>query len=144
MVKQAGDKDSKKVALLTGTGIYGQLINCTGLCLLGVDSMDYPIIDYLNAATGWDLSADEYFKTGRRIQALRKAFNIREGLKPADTKLHHRALGRPAQTAGPLKGKSVDIESLEAIYYRNLGFDTATGGPTPQTLQELEIEELFA
>lgn len=144
MVKQAGDKDSKKVALLTGTGIYGQLINCTGLCLLAVDSMDYPIIDYLNAATGWDLSADEYFKTGRRIQALRKAFNIREGLKPEDTKLHHRALGRPAQTAGPLKGKSVDIESLEAIYYRNLGFDKATGGPTPQTLQELEIEELFA
>ncbi|MEJ2220739.1 MAG: aldehyde ferredoxin oxidoreductase family protein [Desulfobacterales bacterium] len=144
MVKQAGGKDSKKIALLTGTGIYGQLINCTGLCLLGADSMDYPIIDYLNAATGWDLSADEYFKTGRRIQALRKAFNIREGLKPADTKLHHRALGRPAQTAGPLKGKSVDIESLEAIYYRNLGFDKATGGPTPQTLQELEIEELFA
>lgn len=144
MVKQARDKDSKKVALLTATSIYAQLINCTGLCLLGVDSLDYPMIDYLNAATGWDLSADEYFKTGRRIQALRKAFNIREGLKPGDTKLHHRALGKPSQTAGPLKGKSVDIESLEAIYYRILGFDTATGGPTPQTLQELEIEELFA
>jgi aldehyde:ferredoxin oxidoreductase len=102
------------------------------------------MVDYLNAATGWDLSADEYFKTGRRIQALRKAFNIREGLKPGDTKLHQRGLGKPPQTIGPLKGKSVDIESLEAIYYRILGFDTATGGPTPQTLQELEIDELFA
>jgi aldehyde:ferredoxin oxidoreductase len=143
MVKQAADKDSKKIALLTATSIYAQLINCTGLCLLGVDSLDYPMVDYLNAATGWDLPADEYFKTGRRIQALRKAFNIREGLKPEDTKLHDRGLGKPPQNAGPLKGKSVDIESLEAIYYRILGFEKATGGPTQHTLQELEIEELL-
>jgi hypothetical protein len=43
---------------------------------------------------------------------------------------------------GPLKGRSVDIESLEANYYRNIGYDPATGGPTAQTLQELEIEDL--
>jgi len=144
MAKAAGDKQSKKVALHTATSIYAQLISCAGLCLLGVDSLDYPIVDYLNAATGWDLPADEYFKTGRRIQALRKQFNIREGLKPGDTKLHPRGLGQPPQTTGPLKGKSVDIESLQAVYYRLLGFDPATGGPTPQTLQELEIEALFA
>jgi aldehyde:ferredoxin oxidoreductase len=144
MAKQAKDKESKKVALHTATSIYAQLINCTGLCLLGVDSMDYPMVDYLNAVTGWDLSADDYFKTGRRIQALRKAFNIREGLKPGDTKLHHRGLGKPPQTVGPLKGKSVDIDALEAMYYRLLGFDPATGGPKPETLQELEIDELLA
>ena len=143
MAKQAKDKESKKVALHTSTSIYAQLINCTGLCLLGVDSLDYPMVDYLNAATGWNLSPDDYFKTGRRIQALRKAFNIREGLKPEDAKLHPRGLGKPPQSVGPLKGKSVDIESLEAIYYQILGFDPATGGPTPQTLQELEIEDLF-
>ncbi len=143
MAKEAGDKESKKVALHTATSIYAQLINCTGLCLLGVDCLDYPIVDYLNAATGWNISADDYFKTGRRIQALRKAFNIREGLKPEDTKLHPRGLGKPPQTKGPLKGKSVDIESLEAHYYRYLGYDPATGGPTAQTLQELEIEALF-
>ena len=102
------------------------------------------MVDYLNAVTGWDLSADDYFKTGRRIQALRKAFNIREGSGSGDTKLHDRGLGKPPQTLGPLKGKSVDIESLEATYYRFLGFDPATGGPTPQTLQELEIDKLLA
>ena len=142
MLKQAKDKESKKVALHTATSIYAQLISCNGLCLLGVDSMDYPMVDYLNAVTGWDLSADDYFKTGRRIQALRKAFNIREGLGPGDSKLHDRGLGKPPQTVGPLKGKSVDIDSLEATYYRFLGFDPATGGPTPQTLQELEIDKL--
>ena len=142
MEKEAGDKESKKVALHTATSVYAQLINCTGLCLLGVDCLDYPIVDYLNAATGWNLDADDYFKTGRRIQALRKAFNIREGLQPEDSKLHPRGLGRPPQSAGPLKGKTVDIESLEAHYYRNLGYDPATGGPTVQTLQELEIDDL--
>ncbi len=104
MEKKAGDKESKRVALHTATSVYAQLINCTGLCLLGVDCLDYPIVDYLNAATGWKLSADDYFKTGRRIQALRKAFNIREGLQPEDSKLHHRGLGRPPQNVGPLKG----------------------------------------
>ena len=144
MAKQAGDKESKKVALHTATSIYAQLINCTGLCLLGVDSLDYPMVDYLNGVTGWDLSPDDYFKTGRRIQALRKAFNVREGLKPEDSKIHPRGVGKPPQTIGPLKGKSVDIETLEALYYQNLGYDPATGGPTIQTLQELEIDGLLA
>jgi aldehyde:ferredoxin oxidoreductase len=52
MAKQAKDKESKKVTLHTATSIYEQLINCTGLCLLGVDSLEYPLVDYLNAATG--------------------------------------------------------------------------------------------
>jgi aldehyde:ferredoxin oxidoreductase len=144
MVKQADNKEDKKIALHTATSIYAQLINCSGLCLLGVDSMDYPIIDYLNAATGWDLPADAYFKTGRRIQALRKAFNIREGIRPADTKMHKRGLGIPPQTEGPLKGKTVDVDSLASTYYRFLGFDPTTGGPTKETLAELEIDNLFA
>jgi aldehyde:ferredoxin oxidoreductase len=143
MAKQSQGKESKKVALLTGTSIYAQLISCSGLCILGVDSVDYPIVDYLNAATGWNLSADEYFKTGKRILALRKAFNLREGLAHDDVKLPPRALGRPPQTKGPLKGISVDIESLEKTYYQLLGFDPATGGPTTKTLLELEIDHLF-
>jgi len=143
MVKQAGDKESKKIALHTATSIYAQLINCNGLCLLGVDSMDYPVVDYLNAVTGWDLSADEYFRTGRRIQALRKAFNIREGIRPEDTRLHKRGLGIPPQTAGPLKGKTIDIDLLASAYYRFLGFDPTTGGPTTETLKALEIDSMF-
>ena len=143
MAKQAAGKQDKKVALHTATSIYAQIINCTGLCLLGADSIDYPMVDYLNAVTGWDLSADDYFKTGKRILALRKAFNVREGIRPEDTRLHDRALGRPAQTKGPLKGKSIDAEPLQETFYRLLGFDPATGGPTPETLKELEIAHLF-
>lgn len=143
LAKQAGDHVQKKVALHTATSIHAQLINCAGLCILGVDSMEYPLVPYLNAATGWDLSADDYFKAGRRILALRKAFNVREGLRPGDTTLHPRALGKPPLTKGPLKGRSVDMASLEKIHYRILGYDPTTGGPTPETLQALELGDLF-
>ncbi|HUT53522.1 MAG TPA: aldehyde ferredoxin oxidoreductase family protein [bacterium] len=143
MARQAKTEQSGKVALYTATSIYAQIINCAGLCLLGADSTDYPIVDYLNAVTGWDLSADEYFKTGKRILALRKAFNVREGIRPQNTRLHDRALGRPPQTKGPLKGKSVDAQPLQEAFYRLLGYDPATGGPTPETLMELDIAHLF-
>lgn len=143
MVKQAGNKENKKIALLAATSIYEQLISCSGLCILGVDSMDYPLVEYLNAVTGWELSADDYFMTGRRIKALRKAFNVREGLRHTDTKLHVRALGKPPQTYGPLKDKTVDIEPLEEKYYQYLGYDPITGDPMAQTLKELGIDSLF-
>jgi len=140
MEKAAKGKGGKKIALLAATAIYEQLISCNGLCILGVDSMDYPIVDYLNAVTGWETSADDYFKTGKRIKALRKAFNVREGLQHADVTLHPRALGKPPQEAGPLRGRTVDAEPLEKQYYAMLGFDPVTGGPTTETCRELGID----
>lgn len=143
MVKRTKGKENKKIALLAATAVYEELISCNGLCLLGVDSMDYPMVDYLNAVTGWEMSADDYFKTGRRIKALRKAFNVREGLQHADITLHPRALGQPPQATGPLKGKSVDVTPLEAYYYEILGYDSVTGGPRPETMTDLGIDGLF-
>jgi len=140
MEKAAQGKEGKKIALLAATAIYEQLISCNGLCILGVDSMDYPMVDYLNAVTGWETSADDYFKTGKRIKALRKAFNVREGLQHADVTLHPRALGKPPQEAGPLRGRTVDVEPLEKQYYAMLGFDPVTGGPTTETCKELGID----
>ena len=86
----------------------------------------------------------EYLKTGKRILCLRKAFNVREGLRTQDTRLPARALGIPPQTKGPLKGISVDIESLEKQYFTIVGWDPDTGSPTPETLKDLEIDHLFA
>jgi aldehyde:ferredoxin oxidoreductase len=140
MEKAARGKEGKKIALLAATAIYEELISCNGLCLLGVDSMDYPMVDYLNAVTGWEMNADDYFKTGRRVKALRKAFNVREGLQHNDVTLHPRALGKPPQEAGPLKGRTVDVKPLEEKYYEMLGYDPLTGGPTTETRKELGID----
>ena len=37
-----------------------------------------PNMNQKNAATGWNLTAEEYLRTGQRIQTLRQMFNIRE------------------------------------------------------------------
>jgi len=140
MVKQSRSKVEKKVNLQAATSYYAQVISASGLCLFGPDTIDFPMVDYLNAVTGWDLSADEYFKTGKRILNLRKAFNVREGIRPQDTKMPSRALGRPPQTKGPLKGRSVDMDNLEKRFYEIIGCDPITGGPTDQTMKELEID----
>ncbi len=92
--------------------------------------------------TGWDLSPDEYLKTGERILSLRKAFNIREGIKPEDHTLSERALGKTPLTKGPLRGVTVDMEGLMKEFYDTVGWDLNTGGPTPEKMKELGIEEL--
>lgn len=74
---------------------YMQLVNCSGLCLFGALTSSLPVVEYLNALTGWDLPNDEYLKIGERILNLRKAFNVREGVKIEQCKLPDRALGLP-------------------------------------------------
>jgi len=144
MVKKSGNKVEKKVNLQAATSYYAQIISAGGLCLFGPDTVDFPMVEYLNAVTGWDLPADEYFYTGKRILNLRKAFNVREGIKALDSKMPSRALGQPPQTKGPLKGKSVDMETLEQHYYEVIGCDPTTGGPTPETMKALDLDSLFA
>ena len=143
MVKAAKTKQGKKVSITTAPSIYTQIINGCGVCIFGPDTIHYPIVDFLNAVTGWDLTADDYFKTGKRILNLRKAFSVREGVRPADSKLPPRAVGTPPLTDGPLKGISVDVDSLEKDLHNLLGWDPGTGGPTSETLKEMELDGLF-
>jgi len=74
---------------------------------------------------------------------LRKAFTVREGVRPAESKLPPRAVGTPQLTDGPLKGTTVDVDSLEKDLHNLLGWDPATGGPTSETLKEMELDGLF-
>ena len=100
------------------------------------------LVAWLNAVTGWDLTPDEYLKTGERILSLRKAFNIREGIKPEDHALSERALGKTPLTKGPLRGVTLDMGWLMKEFYDTVGWDLNTGGPTPVKMKELEIEWL--
>jgi len=109
-----------------------QLVNCSGLCLFGALTSSLPVVEYLNALTGWDLSNDEYLKIGERILSLRKAFNVREGVKIEQCKLPDRALGLPPLSKGPLKGITVDIGRLQKEFFETLGWNPLTGGPTKQ------------
>ena len=144
MVKQGSSKVDKEVRGYTIGSFMMQLINGCGLCEFGPMTGLLPIADYINAITGWDLKTADYFKTAERILSLRKAFNVREGVTPADSKLHDRAIGKTPLSSGPLKGVTVDIEGLQQTFFDLMGWEASTGGPSIEKQKELGIEHLFS
>jgi aldehyde:ferredoxin oxidoreductase len=94
----------------------------------------------LNAATGWDVSAYEYFKVGQRALTLARLFNVREGLRHEDDRLALRSYG--PTTGGALIEGGIDPEELEEAvhtYYGMMGWDRESGVPTRETLWELDV-----
>lgn len=144
MIKNAKGKTAKKVNLYSAGTYYMQLLNGCGMCYFGAITSKIPLVDYINAATGWNKSADEYLTIGERILNMRKAFNMREGIKPSDYKLPDRAIGKIPLKKGPLKGVTIDMDELRKEFYSSVGWDMNTGGPTKEKLNELNIGSLFS
>ena len=142
MIRQARGKQAKQVQAYAAGSFFMQLLNCSGMCMFGALTSLLPVVDYLNAATGWDLSPDAYLLTGERILSLRKAFNVREGIRPDGLPLNHRASGVEPLNGGPTKGVTLDMDSLIGEFQRTVGWDASTGGPTMETLKRLDISEV--
>ena len=125
------------------TSKYLHLGSCTGVCLFPLIFFGhYPLIDLLNAVTGWRMETDEALEAGARIQTLRQAFNIREGIDASAIKLPPRMAGIPHKSEGPLAGITIDIDSLAFEYRKAMGWDPETGKPTDATLEQLGLKEL--
>lgn len=121
---------------------YWQVGSCAGVCLFPVIFFgNYPLLDLLNAVTGWGMDMAEALEAGARIQTLRQAFNLREGISPREIKLPPRMAGVPPKSEGPLAGITIDIDSLASEYRRAMGWDPDTGYPTEATLERLGLKE---
>ncbi len=122
---------------------YLQAGSCAGVCLFPLIFFgNYPLIDFMNAVTGWEMTVSEALETGARIQTLRQAFNIREGIDPSQVKLPPRLAGIPPKDEGPLAGITVDVDTLAREYWEAMGWDAATGHPTQDTLERLGLARL--
>jgi len=133
--------DYQAVGPLHATGSnYYQFINACGFCLFACGYAPMPTADYVSAVTGWDFTMAEGLKAGRRIQALRQAFNTREGLRPDDFRLPER-ISKPSM-AGQFAGKQIDFGALRDSFYAAMGWDTKSGWPKEATLRELGLTEL--
>lgn len=110
-----------------------------GLCEFEghVGSFDYA--QKIKGATGWEMTTEELLETGERIQALRQAFNCREGIDPGTWRLPDRAVGRPPLTTGPVAGVTVDAKSMARSYYQAMGYDPESGRPLPERLLALGL-----
>ena len=135
---QAGRGEANKMGSL-----LMHVVNCAGLCSFSYMSMDMSAItEFLSLATGWDYSLENVLKAGERIANIRQAFNVREGLKPADFKMPNRVLGRPPLGKGPTAGKSVEIETLVKDYLVAMDWDPDSGKPSKSKLQELGLGDV--
>jgi aldehyde:ferredoxin oxidoreductase len=121
---------------------FMSLANAAGMCLFGLflGSKRIPTFDWLNAATGWQLTPGDYMDIGERIQTLKQAFNVKHGIEPRANFVSSRALGKIPQKEGANKGRSVDLEKLAPGYWEQFGWDTTTGKPREETLRKLEIK----
>ena len=123
---------------------YLQVGNCAGVCVMPFMFFgNYPLIELLNAVTGWGMDMAEALIAGARIQTLRQSFNVREGIRAGDVRLPDRMTGHPPQNAGPLAGVTIDVESLAREYRQAMGWDAETGDPTKETLEKLGLAELI-
>jgi aldehyde:ferredoxin oxidoreductase len=133
--------DETKGLQAVGCSLAKMVIDGAGLCnfglMLGVDR--FPMFEYLDAATGWHKSADEYMEIGRRIQTLRQLFNLRQGIEPAALKLPGKTIGDPPLQQGPLKGRNLDVYAWRKTYWQALGWDPETGHPLAETLDQLGL-----
>jgi aldehyde:ferredoxin oxidoreductase len=123
---------------LKGTSV-AEITNTTGLCLFGTDftCVGKMASKLMKAVTGWTFSEDNEQNAGLRIFNMRHAFNLREGLKPADFQLPKRCIGEPPQTEGPLEGITIDHKALNHHFFQAIEWDEITGKPSRSSLEKL-------
>ena len=123
------------------------LYNCVGMC----DFVGMPIgalkleelRDYINAATGWNMSIYEMMQVGERANTLARIYNNREGFNTEDDTLPPRLF--EGLQNGKLEGVAIDRGELADalnVYYDMCGWD-AHGVPTVAKLAELGLDEVM-
>ncbi len=125
------DFDEDKARAAAACSSFMNVLNGAGGCLfgafLGVHRL--PVFEWLNAATGWEYTPEQYMEIGKRIQTLRQSFNIKQGVKPTESVMSDRALGRPPLKTGANAGRTIEIEKMMKGYWRQFGWDEHTGRP---------------
>ncbi len=111
--------------------------------------MMFRLIDFeslakmLYAVTGIEefKDVDYITRVGERIVNLERAFNVREGFGRSDDELPLRFL-EEKQAEGPITGQVVELEPMLEEYYRVRGWDPATGIPTRERLELLDLNDI--
>lgn len=134
--------DEEKAVMAAACSKFMNVANGAGMCLFGlfIGAKRVPTFDWLNAATGWRKTPEEYLEIGERIQTLKQLFNFRQGVDPRSFKVSDRVLGRPLPSEGANRGRTMDIEKMIGDYWRQFGWDAETGKPTEARVALLGIK----
>ncbi len=125
-VSKEGDEYERRGCIQAIANNYMQAFCDSGLCTFALSAgSNFPLLEFICAFTGWNLSIADILTTGRRVRTLCQAFNIREGISTKDFNLPDR-IAEPS-TTGPYAGRSIDFNALRVSYYREMGWDVDTG-----------------
>ncbi len=117
-------------------------LNTLGCCSYGSIGVSLDLmVETVNAVTGLGITVQEAMKIGRRIINLRRAFNLRNGLTPADDTLPVRYTNDPPPDGGS-KGSRINIKPMVRDYYKLMGWDEKTGKPYRSTLEQLDLADV--
>jgi aldehyde:ferredoxin oxidoreductase len=124
---------------------FKMLVDGTGGCYYGslTGVQHFKIFEYLNAATGWNKSPDEYIEIGKRMQTMRQLFNAKQGVDMSKFKMHDRAIGKTPLSTGHNKGITLEIDEMITLYFKAWGWDSGTGYPLESTLESMGIHDLL-
>jgi aldehyde:ferredoxin oxidoreductase len=117
-----------------------EAMDALGVCEFASMSGEYPLIEIIQAITGWDITVEEFLEVGERIQNLRQAFNVREGFLPSDFVLPDRVLGKPPLETGPNANFTIDIETLSNEFFEEMQWNPDSGCPDRDRLVELGLD----
>jgi aldehyde:ferredoxin oxidoreductase len=121
----------EKAVMAAACSMFMNVVNGAGVCLFGtfLGAKRIPVFDWLNAATGWNRTPEDYMEIGKRVQTMKQLFNVKHGIDPRSQRVSDRVLGRPPQKEGANKDRTVDVEKMTAAYWARFGWNPKTGVP---------------
>lgn len=121
---------------------FFHVIDSCGCChfVIGSTGNAGIMIDFINVATGWDMTVDEAVRTGERIANIRHCFNVREGLNLIQYKSPDRMIGNPPLKEGPIAGRTVDEEMVVREFCQAMDWDLKDARPSREKLAELDMD----
>ncbi|MBU0993291.1 MAG: aldehyde ferredoxin oxidoreductase family protein [Proteobacteria bacterium] len=130
--------DNEKAVMGATNSKFMSVVNSAGGCKFGmfIGAKRVRLFDWLNAATGWNKTPEEYLAMGENIQTIKQSFNVKHGIEPKNITVSDRVLGKPFQTEGANKGRTVDLEPVRSAYWSEFGWNPETGKPTPERMAE--------
>lgn len=132
-------QDKEKAIIASINSKFMNVVNSSGGCKFGmfIGAKRVRIFDWLNAATGWNKTPEEYLEIGGNIQTVKQSFNVKHGIDPSAVKVNDRVLGKPAQKEGANKGRTVELGELKRDYWEAFGWDAETGKPDTDVVAQL-------